>query len=86
MLKSYFKLVIRNFAMCCISAPKADTVVYWLWPKGCIVSCQYRIFLSQTQGSSTLKEKRLQMPGAAQGCIREADGLGKDILTSAIPL
>ena len=36
------------------------------------VSCQYQyIFLARTQSSSALKEKKLQMFEAAEGCIRE---------------
>ena len=55
--------------------------------KGMHCQLLYHILLARIQSSSTLKEKKLKMPGAAQGCITEGlGGLGKNILTSAIRL
>ena len=59
----------------------------YLWlalAKGCIVSCQYHIFLARIQGSSTLRNKNCKRLDPPKVCQGGAGGLGKDILTSEI--
>ena len=65
--------------------PPTAIIFDWLWAKGCIVNIKFSL-PDHNRGVMHLKKKKLQMPGAAQGCHGKAGRVGKDIFTSAIPL
>ena len=48
--------------------PLTTIIFDWLWPKGCIVNMKFS--LPDHRAVVHLK-KKLQIPGAAQGCVRE---------------
>ena len=75
-IKIIDQFVNQDSNLVLIGKHQTAVIFDWLWPKGPLVSCQYHTFLAQSQSSCTLERKKLM-------CARE--GVGNDILTSAIP-
>ena len=56
----------------------------WLWPKGCIVNIKFS--LPDHRAVVHLKKKNCKCLGQPGLCQGKAGLVGKDVLTSAIPL